>query len=905
MFLGKNTKPKKTIDNRGSRKDKPVKPKTDLEDISDFINNELKKVKGMSSKQTNQPKVNVIKEKEKKELRESINLKKLNQLPQNNPAKEQEPLNTTATKFEGFSKATKFNNNPSQIIDNNKNELLRPLSSTSKNSSLSKPEPFVIKKFPEQSKQQLLHDMSKEKLTPLKMEIKPNEMSVSKKDENEMKQDMKGKKKYEMKVEKKEEEEEEEYGNDFIEDEIDEDIDEFNRNGEEYVNVDDEYLYRREQERLKKQKPKTKREITLERLRDLKGVVEIATENINFFSLDVNKNNNQKKNVNKKITMDKEDACVNTEKIKTKDKGTSMENAVEVNKNSTSSKHINNNRYDEYKQEVESNEENKENKDNTNDTTNNNNKEENIIMNYQPLTYEAYKFFVHIGPYIENVLLNNINKYILQSKGVVQESTGFSKVSKDFIFPEELLLYVYPDASTTKTKISFNKFLFFDTKPFLIAFSISITPKTNSNNVSLIIPNNENNSFQSIHLIILYSTYKMQIDKIFFSFSQITDMALIGESENILIASRSDGLFSAYDIYNIFNIEQYYLNFESDNKLSIARMQLNNTTTKTSNQPKFQLVLPFASSDNCAFSYLLAPIKKIIKCIDERQNEKVFTVYAIDYNCTLYSFIIRESYTHNNNSNIVQCLEHPEIHYDLSSLIQRAFNKDEPLRCYDIKHYMNNIFILLTNVGLCSIEIEGKESYIINPLYSNQSEVNHMTTFDISETGHIVCGFNDHSIIIIDMNNSYDIIYTSYVSNIPHSSHINKIVWSNVICKNSKGKLIRKHLLANFFVFTTKNDFIIFDLNQKKTEEIRKVKKKKEMGSKQHLTRRNSLIDMSDVLFTDYSNLILLSNSNEDNTARVELHKLILRKQYFDESNIERANEKILQKVFSLNNKTT
>ena len=143
------------------------------------------------------------------------------------------------------------------------------------------------------------------------------------------------------------------------------------------------------------------------------------------------------------------------------------------------------------------------------------------------------------------------------------------------------------------------------------------------------------------------------------------------------------------------------------------------------------------------------------------------------------------------------------------------------------------------------------------------------------------------------------------MSNIPHSSHINKIVWSNVICKNNKGKLIRKHLLANFFVFTTKNDFIIFDLNQKKTEEIRKVKKKKEMGTKQHLTSRNSLIDMSDALFTDYSNLILLSNSNEDNNARVELHKLILRKQYFDESSIERANEKILQKVFSLNNKTT
>ena len=117
------------------------------------------------------------------------------------------------------------------------------------------------------------------------------------------------------------------------------------------------------------------------------------------------------------------------------------------------------------------------------------------------------------------------------------------------------------------------------------------------------------------------------------------------------------------------------------------------------------------------------------------------------------------------------------------------------------------------------------------------SNENNMTCFDISETGNIVAGFNDQSVKIFNNKNT---IYSSFITNLLKNSYIDKILWSNVICRNSEGKLIRKTLLANFYAFTTKNDFIIFDLNQKKIEELRKVKRLKEMGSKLGLTRINS-----------------------------------------------------------------
>ena len=74
------------------------------------------------------------------------------------------------------------------------------------------------------------------------------------------------------------------------------------------------------------------------------------------------------------------------------------------------------------------------------------------------------------------------------------------------------------------------------------------------------------------------------------------------------------------------------------------------------------------------------------------------------------------------------------------------------------------------------------------------------------------------------------------------------------------------------------------------------------MGNKLNLTAKNSIIEMSDSLFTDYSNYILQSNSANFNEGKVEIHKLSLRKQFYEESSIERVNDKILLKILTLTN---
>ena len=74
------------------------------------------------------------------------------------------------------------------------------------------------------------------------------------------------------------------------------------------------------------------------------------------------------------------------------------------------------------------------------------------------------------------------------------------------------------------------------------------------------------------------------------------------------------------------------------------------------------------------------------------------------------------------------------------------------------------------------------------------------------------------------------------------------------------------------------------------------------MGSKLNLTAKNSIIEISDSLFTDYSNYILQSDSANLNEGSVEINKLSLRKQFYEESSIEKVNDKILMKILTLTN---
>ena len=65
------------------------------------------------------------------------------------------------------------------------------------------------------------------------------------------------------------------------------------------------------------------------------------------------------------------------------------------------------------------------------------------------------------------------------------------------------------------------------------------------------------------------------------------------------------------------------------------------------------------------------------------------------------------------------------------------------------------------------------------------------------------------------MKKTKNLFISCVIDDINDSTLINNIVWSKVICKNENNKLIRRHLLANFFIFTSKNEFIIYDLNKK------------------------------------------------------------------------------------------
>lgn len=119
------------------------KPASSLNDMNSFIDNEFKNLKMMKRNDLPKP-ANSETEKAKSNLKESMQGVNLNELRKNTP---DDQMNSTATKFEGFNKATKFNENPilmpSVLTPNPEN-----LRASSSKVAPIKPEPFVIK-FPE------------------------------------------------------------------------------------------------------------------------------------------------------------------------------------------------------------------------------------------------------------------------------------------------------------------------------------------------------------------------------------------------------------------------------------------------------------------------------------------------------------------------------------------------------------------------------------------------------------------------------------------------------------------------------------------------------------------------------------------------------------------------------------
>ena len=855
-------------------------------------------------------------------------------------------MRTSQTKFEGFSNVTKFTEtnttNTSQLIDKNESRRTRRPPSSSSN----KTEPFVIK-FPQEQIQNkkakdILKNLNKERDIDINFRNNNIIENISGlKPSNEKKEEIK-KPTYIESYNKigdapknifGDEEIEEDYG-DFenVEGEKDKKNENKNENKNDWEDMFGENANFNDVDEDKVLKPqiinknKSKRDQIIERLNDIKNIILLSEEYIEIASLEKttdNKNDNMDFNIGS--TQGKQDLAVNTDPIVYKNKATATEENFDLNMNNNEGN------------DNENDEENKD-KDHLHITSYNQNVNEKkskiILSSYQPLSYDAYNVFVKTAPAIEKMLLNNINKYILQKKGEkqVEESTGMHKLSMEFEFPNDLLVYMFPNNSNN-ININIDKFLFFDTKPYLVAFSLTLTTKGCSS-IAHIFEDNFGN-FDTVNLIMLFDIFTKKIIKTLFCQSKINDMVAIGDGENILVAARVGGDYDIFDISLKGDDTQdegdvkYFMGFENDNNnVSLGRADLNQKSMPINNNPKFKLILPLFSTYSFIQSnnnenidneniYFNSQVKKMIKVINKNNEsnnyiDKLYEIFIFDQTGYLISFQFNDSDTQ-SYSHLENIFNEPYINFDLNPLIKRCFNtlpdngnniKENMLtEIYDVKYYKDNILYVLCNFGLCKLTIEGKDTFLCDPIYCSLSEGNNnsMTCFDISDLGQIVGGFNDNSVKIIDSENK-QCIYSSVVEGVDDSTLINNISWSKAICKTTKNKLIRRALLANFFIFTSKNEFIIYDLNQKKIENVRKVKKFKDFGKALKLSRKNSLIEMSDCLFTDYSNFIAMSECNQINKAKFSITKLSLRKQYYDEGTILKVNKKIIVKLLSLLN---
>ena len=919
-----------------------------LNDMNAFIDNELKILQSMNRRQ------------HPKSLINPININNTMAESQNNlknvmakttfgvsgvPTKPiEDQMRTSQSKFEGFSNVTKFtdNSNTSTIIDQKDSRRTRRPPSTSSNKS----EPFVIK-FPTElgtknKNKEILKHLNKEK--EIDINFKNNNIMgniTGLKAENKVKEKEEKKPYIESfnKIGEKpknifgDEEIEEDYG-DF--ENVDENKNENNNNEnkndwEDMFGENANFNDIDEERKLKPtmiNKDKSKREQIIERMNDIRNIILLSEEYIEIISMDKNEDNNNILNLDGNMNQGKQETGINTDVINYKDKATATEENFDFN--------LDNDNNDEEIKEKESNKELHLGINSYNEAGKEK-KSKIMIASYQPMSYDAYNVFVKIAPSIETMLLNNINKYILQKKDdkQIEETTGMHKLSSEFNFPNDLLTYMFPKNSN-QIKINIDKFLFFDTKPYLIAYSLSLTSK-DSTSISQVFQDNFGD-INSANLIMIYDIFTKKVIKTLFSQSKVNDMVTIGEGENLLVTARIGGEFDIFDISqkNDDNNEdigtKYFMGFETNyasNNLSLGREEINNNkNTSMNNSPKFKLILPIFSSYNFLqninnnqeeneYITFNSQVKKMIKVINkntENNNyiDKLYELFIFDQTGYLLSFQFTDSDIR-SMTRLEHIFNEPYINFDLNPLIKRCFNtmpdngdyiKENLLtEIYDIKYYKENTLFILCNFGLCKLTIEGKDTFLCNIIYSCLSEENPntMTCFDISDLGQIVCCFNDKTVKVINEENK-ELLISSVIDGISDSTLINNVMWSKVICKNENNKLIRRHLLANFFIFTSKNEFIIYDLNQKKTENLRKIKKLKEFGKGLKLSRKNSVIDMSDCSFTDYSNYILMSECDQLNKAKFSITKLSLRKQYYDEGNIIKVNNRIISKLKNLIN---
>jgi hypothetical protein len=366
-------------------------------------------------------------------------------------------------------------------------------------------------------------------------------------------------------------------------------------------------------------------------------------------------------------------------------------------------------------------------------------------------------------------------------------------------------------------------------------------------------------------------------------------MLTLGKNENFILTAREDGIF---DLFNIKKYDDINYSYKISSVNLTRETNLNNNVKNIN----INISLPLYSSFDSLRKDLSINMPNEIINVIKKQIKSTTKIFAIDKSGNLLvmiSLINSNEFSNgnlnpninskeiNNNSNINRPLLKRLYSVDLNEKLKFLLNKNT-LKIYEMKRFFNeintnntntnkdfdfektnknfnignetdnynnndDIFFINSNLGLFMIKLIGKNDCNIRIIYNNFNEKNILSSFDVSDSGLILAGFADLSIRVIEMKD-FKIIFQLNLPIENISTIIDKIFWASVICKsdnNNSNKLIRKSLTANIFVITNKNEFIIFDLNQKSKADLRTIKKKIELSAKKKLNRLNSIVDYS------------------------------------------------------------
>ncbi len=365
-------------------------------------------------------------------------------------------------------------------------------------------------------------------------------------------------------------------------------------------------------------------------------------------------------------------------------------------------------------------------------------------------------------------------------------------------------------------------------------------------------------------------------------------MILIGESENLIVACNSELGIDIFDMK---------LTDEKFSQVFERKFNPTNSAFEKQNIPhemKFSLKLASSTSPNVFSSRVVSIYKKLVGSnldnndrnytnntnintntnkskvyrlfmLDAEGSFIVYEILEVDINyhsistASTKAFPLKIIYKVNFQNYLIRAFNvSPELNFtdftgftgnsDIKSMLGDVNESIIKFRFFNLsKKYSNSftdIIYVLTNLGLVKIKIQGRDDIIVNILHSDKNDFNKVLAIDVSDTGHLFIAYSDFTLKILD-EKDFNKVFQASASTLSHDTYIDKIICANIICKNEGSKLIRKSLVANFYLITSKNEFIIYDLHQKNLGEIKKIKKKIDLGSKKGLTKRNSLLSIS------------------------------------------------------------